>query len=162
MTLDYSEANVVKSNMTDYVRKILDEVLEEMDGTATSPAADYLFRIVNGMELLDDVRSESFHATVAKLLFLCKRGRPDIQTAIAFLCTRVQQLTKRDFNKLSRVINTSDMQLTSCSASVRTTSTSSNGGWTPPTAYTMTCAVIPVAQCQWEPAPSTLRQRNKN
>jgi hypothetical protein len=45
-----------------------------------------------------------FHATVAKLLFLCKRGRPDIQTAIAFLCTRVRHPTKHDYNKLSRVI----------------------------------------------------------
>jgi hypothetical protein len=41
---------------------------------------------------------------VAKLLFLCKRGCPDIQTAIAFLCTRVQQPTEDDYNKLSRCI----------------------------------------------------------
>jgi hypothetical protein len=41
---------------------------------------------------------------VAKLLFLCKRGRPDLQTAIAFLCTRVQAPTIDDQLKLSRVI----------------------------------------------------------
>jgi hypothetical protein len=75
-----------------------------MDGTATSPAADYLFKIVDGIETLDETTSEFFHATVAKLLFLCKRGRPDTQTAIAFLCTRVQQPTRHDYNKLARVI----------------------------------------------------------
>jgi hypothetical protein len=39
MILDYSEHNVVKVNMIDYVKKILNEAPEEMDGTATSPAA---------------------------------------------------------------------------------------------------------------------------
>jgi hypothetical protein len=104
MTLDYSEANFMKIDMTEYVRKILDEMPADMSGTATSPAADHLFQIVDGIELLDAATSDFFHATVAKLLFLCKRGRPDIQTAIAFLCTRVQQPTKHDHNKLARVI----------------------------------------------------------
>jgi hypothetical protein len=94
----------VKLDMTDYVNKILDKMPEEMDGTATSPAAAYLFQIVEGIKLLNETTSEFFHATFAKLLFLCKRGRPDIQTAIAFICTRVQQPTKHDYNKLSRVI----------------------------------------------------------
>jgi hypothetical protein len=87
MTLDYSEPGHIKLNMVDYVDKILAEIPKDMDGTATSPAAEYLFKIVDGVAALDDTTSEFFHATVAKLLFLCKRGRPDIQTAIAFLCT---------------------------------------------------------------------------
>jgi hypothetical protein len=104
MTLDYSEPGFVNLDMTNYVAKVLAEMPKDMDGTATSPAADYLFRIVDGIESLDESTSEFFHATVAKLLFLCKRGRPDIQTAIDFLCTRVQQPTRHDYNKLSRVI----------------------------------------------------------
>jgi hypothetical protein len=104
MTLDYSEPGFVKLDMTNYVNKILDEMPEVMDGTVTLPAAAYLFQIFEGIEPLNETTSEFFHATVAKLLFLCKRGRPDIQTAIAFLCTRVQQPTKHDYNKLSRVI----------------------------------------------------------
>jgi hypothetical protein len=104
MLLDYSEAGHVKIDMCEYVRKIHEEMPDDMDGTATSPAADYLFKIIDGVESLDEATSEFFHATVAKLLFLCKRGRPDIQTAIAFLCTRVQHPTRHDYNKLSRVI----------------------------------------------------------
>jgi hypothetical protein len=104
MTLDYSERGYVKLNMVDYVDKILEEMPKEMDGTATLPAAEYLFKIIDGVQTLDEPTSEFFHATVAKLLFLCKRGRPDIQTDIAFLCTRVQQPTKHDYNKLVRVI----------------------------------------------------------
>ena len=104
MLLDYTETGVVKIDMQEYVTKILGEMPEDMDGTASSPAAEYLFTIKNGIELLNQEKSEFFHATVAKLLFLCKRGRPDIQTAIAFLCTRVQAPTKHDYNKLSRTI----------------------------------------------------------
>jgi hypothetical protein len=104
MTLNYSEPGPVKVNMIDYVHKVLEEMPKEMEGTATSPAGDYLFKIVEDIELLDEATSEFFHAAVAKLLFLCKRGRPDIQTAIAFLCTRVQHPTKHDHNKLARVI----------------------------------------------------------
>jgi hypothetical protein len=77
---------------------------EKMDGTATSPAAEHLFQIQDNIELLDEHNSEFFHAIVDKLLFLCKRERTNIQTAIAFLCTRVQQPTRHDYNKLSRTI----------------------------------------------------------
>jgi hypothetical protein len=115
MLLDYSEPGYVKLNMVENVKKILAEMPEDMDGTATSPAAEYLFKIIDGVELLDEKTSEFFHSTVAKLLFLCKRARPDIQTAIAFLCTRVQEPTKHDYNKLARVIKylrkTEDMVL---------------------------------------------------
>jgi hypothetical protein len=104
MILDYSEAGYVKINMCANLQKILEEMPEDMDGTANSPAADHLFQIVDGIEDLDEPTKEFFHSTVAKLLFLCKRGQPDIQTAIAVLCTRVQQPTRHDYNKLSRVI----------------------------------------------------------
>jgi hypothetical protein len=84
MTLNYTEAGSVKINMTEYVGKILDKMPEDMDGTATSPVANHLFQIIDGIELLDEAKSDFFHATVAKLLFLCKPGRLDIQRAIAF------------------------------------------------------------------------------
>jgi hypothetical protein len=53
---------------------------------------------------LDDATSELFHHLTAKLLFLCKRARPDIQTAMAFLSTRVKQPDKDDYKKLGGVI----------------------------------------------------------
>jgi hypothetical protein len=40
---------------------------------------------------------------VAKLLFLCKRGQPDIQTPIVFLSTRVKEPDGDDMKKLGRV-----------------------------------------------------------
>ena len=45
-----------------------------------------------------------FHSYVAKLLFAAKRARPDLQTAIAFLCTRVKSPDTDDWKKLVRVL----------------------------------------------------------
>jgi CMP-N-acetylneuraminic acid synthetase len=41
---------------------------------------------------------------VAKLLYLAKRVRPDILTAVSFLCTKVTKPTTEDQQKLSRVM----------------------------------------------------------
>ena len=40
----------------------------------------------------------------ACLLFACKQARPDIQVAVAFLCTRMKAPTEEDYLKLTRVI----------------------------------------------------------
>jgi hypothetical protein len=53
---------------------------------------------------LDEEDATFFHTTVAKLLFLCKRGQPDLQMAVAFLCTRVQTPTHDDRAKLIRTM----------------------------------------------------------
>jgi len=53
---------------------------------------------------------------VAKLLYLSKRTRQDIQTAVAFLCTRVREPDTDDYKKLTKVMqyirNTKNMTLT--------------------------------------------------
>lgn len=60
MTLDYTESGVIKINMQDYVRKILDKMPEDMNGTATSPAADHFFQVIDGIESLSQTYSEFF------------------------------------------------------------------------------------------------------
>jgi hypothetical protein len=45
-----------------------------------------------------------FHSTVAKLLYLAKRARPDILTVVTYLCMRVQHATVEDERKLARVL----------------------------------------------------------
>ena len=84
MTLDYSEPGAVKIDMTQYVENVIDEFPEDVIATAKTPAAEHLFKIGESVEKLDEKKSEEFHTTVAKCLFLCKRARPDIQVAVAF------------------------------------------------------------------------------
>ena len=59
---------------------------------------------------------EECHTFVAKSLFLSKRGRPDISTAIAFLTTRVKEPDVDDWKKLLQLIfylkQTKDLVLT--------------------------------------------------
>jgi len=76
--------------MDDYILKMLSELPIHMDSIATTPASNHLFEVNNDPVLLDQATSDMFHTNVAKLLFLSKRARPDIQTAMAFLCTQVK------------------------------------------------------------------------
>ena len=51
-----------------------------------------------------------------QLLYLSQRGRPDIRTAISFLCTRLQCADEDDYKKMIRVLKylqgTVDLALT--------------------------------------------------
>ena len=83
---------------------MLSELPEDKEGTATTPAAEHLFKINEAPTYLGDAEAMFFHHNVAKLLFLCKRARPDLQTAVAFLSTRVQRPDRDDYKKLARAM----------------------------------------------------------
>ena len=104
MRIDFSEKGVAKIDMEQYIQNILNEMPHEMTGVSPTPAANHLLDVNPESEKLDDIQKEFFHHVVAQLLFLCKRARPDIQTAIAFLCTRVKGPDVDDYKKLCRVI----------------------------------------------------------
>ena len=99
---DFSEGNIVTLSMSGYVNEFLSEY--EVQGHAVSPATDDLFKSNENDERLDKEQSETFHSRVAKLLYLAKRIRPDILTAVAYLSTRVQCSTVKDMEKLNRVL----------------------------------------------------------
>ena len=44
--------------------------------------------------------ARQFHCTTAQLLFLCKRARPDVETLVPFLTTRVKSPHEDDWGKL--------------------------------------------------------------
>ena len=90
--------------MDDYVEKILEDSDKRHGGAAVTPANNNLFSIDPNSPLINITDSQFFHTSTAKLLFLAKRARPDILTAVAFLTTRVKSPTKEDFDKLGRVI----------------------------------------------------------
>jgi hypothetical protein len=104
MTIDYSEDGKVKFMMPDYVEGILDEAPSEMDGIAVTPAGPNLFTVKADEIKLDDEDADVFHRLTAKLLYLCKRARPDLQPTVAYLTTRVTQPNVDDWKKLTRGI----------------------------------------------------------
>jgi hypothetical protein len=77
--------------MIPYIQGMLDELPNDMASESATPAATHLFQVNEDAGNLDEETAQLFHRNVDKLLFLCKRARPDIQTAVAFLCTRVKE-----------------------------------------------------------------------
>ena len=104
MSLDFSHANQCRVTMIDYVDEIVvayDKVLTKLsDGFSavkkklniarTSTAPDDLFVVNEDAEKLSEEGANAFHNLVAKTLYVSKRARPDVSTAIAFLTTRVR------------------------------------------------------------------------
>jgi hypothetical protein len=70
--------------MDDYVSNLFEEVPEDMKGMAATPAANHLFTVSAEPKYLNNATSQLFHHLTTKLLFLCKRACPDIQTTMAF------------------------------------------------------------------------------
>ena len=105
MTLDFSMEGKVSIKMLDYVKSIICNCPDDFaEGTAVTPALNNLFTNDDTAPKLSTEQAEEFHTNVAKLLFLCKRARPDIHTAVAFLTTRVKDPDVHDWKKLGRVI----------------------------------------------------------
>jgi hypothetical protein len=104
ITIDYSEKEKVKFMMYDYLEDILNEMPDDMNGTAPTPASNNLFDVDEESPSLNEKESDFFHRTTARLLFAAKRARPDLQVAVAYLCTRVKNPNQSVYRKLARVI----------------------------------------------------------
>jgi hypothetical protein len=106
MKIDYSNTSKVVFSMRDYVKNLLEECPDELlkAGMATTPAANHISNINPNATKLDKEKAKIFHHLVAKLLYLSKRTRPDIQFPIAFLTTRVCEPDIDDWKKLGRCL----------------------------------------------------------
>ena len=105
MTINYSLKGKVSFSMPQYIEDLLLECPESiMKGTSTTPAANHLFQTNENAEKLSTTDAVLYHHLVAKLLYLGKRTRPDLLTAISFLCTRIQNPDVDDFKKLGRCL----------------------------------------------------------
>ena len=79
----------VKFSMKDHVLDAIDDFPEEVSKLRTTPAGDSIFQVTSTSPLLDTGKGKFFHSIFAKLLFISRRARPDIQVTIGFLGTRV-------------------------------------------------------------------------
>lgn len=106
MTLDYSVKGEITFSQVPYICEMLEEFPEELGTAAITPATENLFRVDEDVSAptLSEERSAIFHQYVAQLLFISNRSRRDIQTAVAFLTTRVKGPNDHDWTKLRRVM----------------------------------------------------------
>ena len=104
MKLDFSEEKRFTVDMEEYLEGMLDELPSDMDGHASTPAADHLFRTRLNAPKLNEKQAELFHRVTAQMLFVSQRGRPDLRTAVSFLTKRVKAPDEDDYKKLVRAI----------------------------------------------------------
>ncbi len=111
MVMTYNkEDQSVTIDMERYIKASIIEFEDENPEVkltdVVTPAMANLFKTrEDGCNKLTSTKATIFHATVAKLLFVAKRGRPDILLAISFLTTRVKAPDDDDWKKLIRVLS---------------------------------------------------------
>ena len=105
MTLDFSEKGRVVIKMSNYVKNMLNDAPPSMDGKVATPAVGHLFEVnEENPKILDKKRKELFVHLVMQGLYLSQSGRPDIRTAISFLCGHLTCPDEDDYKKLTRLI----------------------------------------------------------
>ncbi len=105
MSIDVSTPGTASITMDGMVQKIVeDSKTDNLAFITRSPAADDLFNTLTESPLLDEVRRRHFHTMTARLQYLARRVKPDIQLAVSMFATRVTIATETDQDKLDRVI----------------------------------------------------------
>jgi hypothetical protein len=104
MVFDFTVKGAVTVDMSEYVKTIISEMPADMKGKAATPAANHLFDIREDPVPIDQEKSDIFHKMVMQLQYLSQRARPDVRTAVSFLCKRVSAPDEDDYKKLTRVM----------------------------------------------------------
>jgi hypothetical protein len=105
MVLDFTDPGKVAISMIEYIKGVLHDAPDDMKGTAINPAAKHLFTVnENNPKMLEGARRNTYVRMVMQLLYLSQRGRPDVRTAVSFLCGRLTSPDEDDYKKLTRVI----------------------------------------------------------
>jgi hypothetical protein len=100
MTFTFNNEKV-KIEMEGYITNLITE--GNISGTSSTPAGSDLF-IDEETPPLPAADQKEMHTTVAKLLFLSTRVRPDILLPVNYLTTRVNRFASNDKKKLLRVL----------------------------------------------------------
>jgi hypothetical protein len=106
VVMEFCEDGALEVSMFKYLNNVIEDFPEIICGRVATPAHDKLFEVRDDEEArkLNKEQALAFHHTVTQLLFMTTRARQDIQTAVAFLTTRVKSPDEDDWGKLKRVL----------------------------------------------------------
>jgi hypothetical protein len=105
MTIDFRVKSEVRFSQYDFLKKLLNSLPESLStGKKNTAAPEYLFKTTDESCLLDNKRKDLFHTITAKTLWLSQRSRTDVQLAVGFCCTRIQDPTEHDWKKLNHLM----------------------------------------------------------
>ena len=98
INFDFTNRGSLHLDMIGHLQDALDTFTEELGSTPTSPASDFLFDANPHAKPLSEKDRKMFQSVFARLLYVGKRTRPDIQVAVAFLGTRTLRADVDFFN----------------------------------------------------------------
>ena len=102
LNLHITDDKKVEIDMKEQLMEAIEAFGEKIDGVVATPAQRHLFEVDENAEQLDEKKSDIFHSVTQKLLYITKRARPDLETLISFLTTRVSKSDVDDWKKLKR------------------------------------------------------------
>ena len=82
----------------------IEEFPEDITASVVMLATDHLFDVSKREVRRKEAEVRAFQRDTIRLLFLYKWSRPDIQTALEFLTTRVKEPMEEYWKKLVRVL----------------------------------------------------------
>ena len=104
MDIFFPRNGTVEITTPGYVEKLQKLFPEKLNRQRVCPAGAHLFEVNEKCNRLNKEQGEIFHSSVATLLFVGKRSRPDIEPTVAFLTTRVSKSDEDDWKKLKRLL----------------------------------------------------------
>ena len=106
--IDHSTPGQAVLSMVKMVKEVVNDYeFKNGEKVANSPASNDLFHSSTSEDVdqpLEDKERETFHSVVAKLLYIAKRTRPDVLTAVSYLTTRVKEPNVGDQARLDRLM----------------------------------------------------------
>jgi hypothetical protein len=111
MEIGFLDKGKLKLGLVQYISGMIEELeealapySENLDRNYPHPAAKWLFTVKTDTEKLDDAKADIFTKFVAKLIWVMKRARPDVEPTVSFLSTRVKAPDKDDWHKFKRLM----------------------------------------------------------
>ena len=90
--------------MKDQLLEVIEIFGGDITGTVKTPAQHNIFYVNENSIKLIGKQCEVFHSVTQNILYITKKARPDLETAVAFLTTRVSKSDVDDWKKLERVL----------------------------------------------------------
>ena len=103
MNIEFKE-RMVLIEMEDQVKEAIEWGKRQGGCKPAIPASEKLFEHMEDSTQLSKDDADHFYSVVQKLLYICKRARPDVEPAVSYLCTRVSEPHKDDDDKLTHVL----------------------------------------------------------
>ena len=104
MDIEITDQGTIEVGLIDQIKEAIAAFPEDINREVKSPAGHGLFTVDENDSLLSTTKADTFHSIVAKLLWIMKRSRPDIEPTISFLTTRVANPNFKDWEKLKRCL----------------------------------------------------------